>query len=495
VIGLVGSTTSLTGFVPVSGTIDAGNSHDPDGAIVKFEWDLDGDGTFELDSGLDAVQLIEQTEPRGFHVQLKATDNDGVSAIRQVAVRGFAAWTRSWGGGGADSFWSSAYDGVGSLYMLGTTNSYGAGFTDALLVKLNLAGEIVWQQTWGTSADDFFTNVSIDGDGNLIAAGTTDDAGATLVKFNPDGGVVWSKRYSPIVTEFIATSVDVIGTDFLLCGFKNVTGQTNPGYVARIDSDGNPLWCRKWESGAISLRAVQDFRSSISSTSVAVCGSRDADVFLLTLGEDGAFEAAEAWGGAAEEEALDVVATGPFNPEFWLCGALIEGDYRKALLLERGNSPVARIWDAGSTDLHDDIALSLAYVGGTGIFLSGWSSSFGDSADGLLLEFDTSGSLQSSSGLHDLGNDTQLTGELGVLSSTALVCTGMTDRAQGNVWNPASGSVTPVSMEWYDLINSVTSVSIPVADLTGTVVDVDGAVMDSGGGGASDALIAVVEAP
>ena len=42
------------GLVAREGTpklLDASRSGDPDGSIVKYEWDLDGNGSFERDRG------------------------------------------------------------------------------------------------------------------------------------------------------------------------------------------------------------------------------------------------------------------------------------------------------------------------------------------------------------------------------------------------------------------------------------------------------------
>src|SRR6266700_6578662 len=54
------------------------------------------------------------------------------------------------------------------------SNHHGTtGFTDAWVIKLSSSGAIEWQQSYGGTADDGFTSVSLTSDGNYICMGTT----------------------------------------------------------------------------------------------------------------------------------------------------------------------------------------------------------------------------------------------------------------------------------------------------------------------------------
>jgi hypothetical protein len=67
-------------------TIDASPSHDPDGTIVRYEWDLDGTGGFERDTG--ASPTVTHTfeaykglvDPRKRPVRVRVTDDEGATA-------------------------------------------------------------------------------------------------------------------------------------------------------------------------------------------------------------------------------------------------------------------------------------------------------------------------------------------------------------------------------------------------------------------------------
>ena len=57
-------------------SFDASGSTDPDGTIVKYEWDLDGNGSYETDTGLDADDEQDATStPATSTVGLRVTDD------------------------------------------------------------------------------------------------------------------------------------------------------------------------------------------------------------------------------------------------------------------------------------------------------------------------------------------------------------------------------------------------------------------------------------
>jgi YD repeat-containing protein len=67
-------------------TFDASASRDPDGQITRFAWDLDGNGSFETDTGRNPrVTRAFQTGPA--YVSLRVTDNRGGTAFDYKTIR------------------------------------------------------------------------------------------------------------------------------------------------------------------------------------------------------------------------------------------------------------------------------------------------------------------------------------------------------------------------------------------------------------------------
>jgi plastocyanin len=58
-------------------TFDASGSTDLDGTIAKFEWDLDGNGTFETDTGTTSSATKTYAAPAALTTRLRVTDDRG----------------------------------------------------------------------------------------------------------------------------------------------------------------------------------------------------------------------------------------------------------------------------------------------------------------------------------------------------------------------------------------------------------------------------------
>ena len=67
---------------------DGSNSSDPDGTIVKYEWDLDGNGSFETETGTEPVAVHSYPAAGSYDVRLRVTDSSGnkSTTLRTVTV-------------------------------------------------------------------------------------------------------------------------------------------------------------------------------------------------------------------------------------------------------------------------------------------------------------------------------------------------------------------------------------------------------------------------
>ena len=69
-------------------TFNGSASSDPDGTIAKYEWDLDGNGSFETDTGTTRHHVARYSAAGSVPVGLRVTDNDGLTATKTVSVIG-----------------------------------------------------------------------------------------------------------------------------------------------------------------------------------------------------------------------------------------------------------------------------------------------------------------------------------------------------------------------------------------------------------------------
>ena len=101
----------------------------------------------------------------------------------------FLEWTRQLGTSSNDSSSGVSADGLGNVYISGSTEgSLGganAGLQDAFVSKYDAAGNFLWTRQLGTTNGDYSYGVSADGLGNVYISGATYAAWAGPTRVNP----------------------------------------------------------------------------------------------------------------------------------------------------------------------------------------------------------------------------------------------------------------------------------------------------------------------
>ena len=91
-VGTLVSCAGLLARESVPKVLDASPSHDPDGSIVRYEWDLDSNGVFERDTGatptvthtFEALKGLVDTRKR--IVRVRVTDDKGATATDEATL-------------------------------------------------------------------------------------------------------------------------------------------------------------------------------------------------------------------------------------------------------------------------------------------------------------------------------------------------------------------------------------------------------------------------
>ena len=153
-----------------------------------------GEGAYSI--ALDSSENIYIT---GF------TKSFGAGSLDMVLIKynnlGERQWNTTWGGSGLEYGSGISFDSSNSIYLVGVTNSFGAGSIDITLVKYNTLGELQWNTTWGgSSGDGTWDGIVLDSSGNIFLAGYTGSFGAEgrdiiLVKYNNLGEHQWNTTW------------------------------------------------------------------------------------------------------------------------------------------------------------------------------------------------------------------------------------------------------------------------------------------------------------
>ena len=100
-----------------------------------------------------------------------------------------------------------AADGLGNVYITGTTSNElagpNAGSSDAFVSKYDSAGDLLWSRQLGTSKSEDSNSISTDGLGNVYISGTTtgafvgtglNDEQPFIIKLNSAGDTIWMQQ-------------------------------------------------------------------------------------------------------------------------------------------------------------------------------------------------------------------------------------------------------------------------------------------------------------
>ncbi|MEW5759352.1 MAG: hypothetical protein AB1779_01130, partial [Candidatus Thermoplasmatota archaeon] len=96
--------------------------------------------------------------------------------ILKYDLNGKLLWNKTWGDTDQDLAESIAVE-SSNIYVAGETASYGEGNFDAFVLKYDLNGKLLWNKTWGGYGDDFGASIAIDSS-NIYVVGETESYGA-----------------------------------------------------------------------------------------------------------------------------------------------------------------------------------------------------------------------------------------------------------------------------------------------------------------------------
>ncbi|KQC14476.1 MAG: hypothetical protein APR63_05615 [Desulfuromonas sp. SDB] len=152
-------------------------------------------------NNIDYGQCIEQTDDGGFIIvggsYYQFGSNFDVYLIKTDSA-GDSTWTCNYGYIGSEQGQFVMQTDDQGYIITGLTNSYGVGNYDVYLLKTDSLGNIEWINTFGGVETDYGNSVQQTDDGGFIIAGQTSSFGAGstdafIIKTNSGGDSVWTK--------------------------------------------------------------------------------------------------------------------------------------------------------------------------------------------------------------------------------------------------------------------------------------------------------------
>ncbi len=290
------------------------------------------------------------------------------------------AWTRTYGGSRTEVAYSVQTTPDGGFVVAGYTESFGAGGTDAWVLRLDADGNVLWQEALGGAGSDVAYSVRGTSDGGFVVGGYTSARGeleAWVFRLQADGSLVWQRAYGPGGVYDVRPTLD---GGFVVAGATTAFGAAGlDAWVLRLGPQGDILWQRRYGGGgsdvAYSVRGTSDGGFVVAGFTTSF-GAGSYDAWVLRLDASGNVLWQKAYGGGLQDWAYSVDVT----PD----GGFVVAGYTESFGAGRNDVWVFRLdgsgnvqWTATYGDTADDYAYAVQTLPDGGFVVAGYTTSFG----------------------------------------------------------------------------------------------------------------------
>ncbi len=166
--------------------------------------------------------------------------------VVKLDAKGNLQWTKTIGGPVVEDGSSLIQTSDSGYAIAGSTTSFGAGYTDVYVVKLNANGNLQWTKSIGGKRGDLGISLIQTSDGGYAIAGSTKSFGAGewdvyVIKLNANGNLQWTKTIGakneyPSKSSLIQTS----DGGYVIAGHTESFGAGGEDvYVVKLDKNGH----------------------------------------------------------------------------------------------------------------------------------------------------------------------------------------------------------------------------------------------------------------
>lgn len=217
----------------------------------------------------------------------------------------------AYGGDAYDAASSFVMTNDGGYLLLGDTYSFSNGTNDIYLIKIDEAGNLLWEQTFGDdSSDSGYKIISTMDDGFMIAGYSVENGNSKYFrKISADGDSIWEKGYPKGVVQDI---IELEDGSYIFAGAGSFSPLGSQLMVGKLSSDGNLIWEKNFgglgdDYGRGLVRAADGGFVIGGETRSGAAGP--ADVYVVKVDENGNLEWEKKIGGNDWDFANDITAT------------------------------------------------------------------------------------------------------------------------------------------------------------------------------------------
>jgi regulation of enolase protein 1 (concanavalin A-like superfamily) len=350
-------------------------------------------------------------------------------------------WIRTFGGGGYEVGLSIQETLDGGYIVAGKAENPGEELiADALLIKMDMIGNVLWARTYGGYEDDGAHSVCLTNDGGYILAGYTRSYGngsydVWLIKTDAGGDTLWTRTYGGGRSDEGNYVQQTSDGGFFVAGYTESFGVGGDAWIIRTDSKGDTLWTRTYggpySDKAYSAQITSDNRFAVIGGYIGNSGS----VWLLLLNAEGDSVWTQRYPQGASTKGLSLQQTD--DNGFIITGeTILSTELKRDMLLIRTNATGQSLWTRTYGGQENDTGCFVEINTDGGFVISGYTESYGaGSYDAWLIRTNAIGDTLWT---HTYGGSSLDNGTcVRVLSDGGYVFTGSTysyDKGGGDLW-------------------------------------------------------------
>ena len=183
-------------------------------------------------------------------------------------------------------------------YVIGSIGEYYTN-DDIYIAKFNSSGVKLWEQIWGGSEYDYFSDYAVDSENNIYIVGITSNSyvgshgSIFLLKYNTTGNLLWFKTITPsnhYAFKFHSIEIDLNDSIFISSTGYNSTHYKT--FITKINTSGNIFWTEEIEISS----EPSYLKTQIDSVGNIYLLGYISNSFLLKLNSSGARQWSYEWG-------------------------------------------------------------------------------------------------------------------------------------------------------------------------------------------------------
>jgi len=235
--------------------------------------------------------------------------------VVKLDANGNLQWTKTIDGGGGRSLIQTS---DGGYAIAGSTKSFGAGAWDVYVVKLDANGNLQWTKTIGGEKDDYGRSLIQTSDGGYAIAGKTYSFGAGyadvyVIKLDAHGNLQWTRTVGGPESEEGNSLIQTSDGGYAIAGYTESFGAGGADvYVVKLDAKGNLQWTKtiggKNADGGSSIIQTSDGGYAIAGYTESFSAG-EADVYVVKLDAKGNLQWTKTIGGENDDWGSSLIQT------------------------------------------------------------------------------------------------------------------------------------------------------------------------------------------